>query len=102
MCRGSPKGLSHASHSNGINDQYTGPGGQMAQLKAWGGCSGKEYGITVWDYRLPDYRTGPFTDCLGNDTATYRKHAEGRSFLKFKPLKFSLYRLIEFKFKRFF
>lgn len=56
----------------------------------------------VWDYRLPDYRTGPFTDCLGNDTATYRKHAEGRSFLKFKPLKFSLYRLIEFKFKDFF
>lgn len=50
MCRGSPKGLSHASHSNGINDQYTGPGGQMAQLKAWGGCSGKEYGIT--DYQI--------------------------------------------------
>lgn len=84
MCSSSPKGLFHASRSNGINDQYTGPGGQMAQLKAWGGVRWEGVWISVWDYRLPDYRTGPFTGCLGNDTATCGKHAEGRNFLKLK------------------
>lgn len=54
MCRGSPKGLSHASHSNGINDQYTGPGGQMAQLKAWGGGAvGRSMGLQIT--RLQDW-----------------------------------------------
>lgn len=58
MCSSSPKGLFHASRSNGINDQYMGPGGQMAQLKAWGGCAvgrSMDYSMGLQITRLQDW-----------------------------------------------